>query len=65
MVCPSSHVGLIEAHNLAWKLAEVINGQSADPEKLLDSYTEEVQFLLKSSLIIANPNHSQYNWAHS
>ena len=35
---------LIQAHNLAWKLATVINGQAVDSDKLLDSYTEEVSF---------------------
>jgi hypothetical protein len=30
------------AHNLAWKLALVVKGQSNDPEKLLDSYSAEV-----------------------
>jgi hypothetical protein len=29
------------AHNLAWKFALVVKGQAADPEKLLDSYSEE------------------------
>jgi 2-polyprenyl-6-methoxyphenol hydroxylase-like FAD-dependent oxidoreductase len=33
---------LILAHNLAWKLAVVINGQAVDSDKLLDSYTAEV-----------------------
>jgi hypothetical protein len=30
------------AHNIAWKLALVCKGHAAEPEKLLDSYTDEV-----------------------
>jgi len=37
---------LIIAHNLGWKLAVVINGQAADSDKLLDSYTAEVRILM-------------------
>lgn len=37
---------LTTAHNIAWKLALVIKGQTSDPEKLLDSYSTEVRFLL-------------------
>ena len=40
---------LIQAHNLAWKLAAVIKGHAIDSEKLLDSYTEEVSFLIMAS----------------
>lgn len=30
------------AHNLAWKMSDVLRGIASDPEKLLDSYNEEV-----------------------
>jgi len=39
-----------------------MKGQTADPEKLLDSYTEEVGLLLESLLITANPDHSEHSW---
>ncbi|MFJ3694039.1 FAD-dependent oxidoreductase [Streptomyces sp. NPDC090052] len=35
------NTGLQDAANLSWKLAAVLRGQSADPEKLLDSYHAE------------------------
>ncbi|KAG0180911.1 hypothetical protein DFQ29_009849 [Apophysomyces sp. BC1021] len=35
------NLGFLDAHNLAWKLSLVLNGQSSDPEALLDSYSSE------------------------
>ncbi|KAG0180910.1 hypothetical protein DFQ28_003904 [Apophysomyces sp. BC1034] len=35
------NLGILDAHNLAWKLSLVLNGQSSDPEALLDSYSSE------------------------
>lgn len=51
---------LILAHNIAWKLAAVVNGQAADSDKLLDSYTAEVQ-IRNTKLIPANSNYSKNN----
>ena len=38
------------AHNLAWKLALVIKKQAADPERLLDSYTEERMPIIRETV---------------
>lgn len=35
------NTGLQDAANLGWKLAAVLNGRAADPERLLDSYHAE------------------------
>ncbi|KAG0189103.1 hypothetical protein DFQ28_003902 [Apophysomyces sp. BC1034] len=35
------NLGILDAHNLAWKLSLVLNGQSSDPETLLNSYNTE------------------------
>ncbi|GAN04040.1 monooxygenase [Mucor ambiguus] len=35
------NLGLQDAHNLAWKMSDVLRGIASDPEKLLDSYSEE------------------------
>ncbi|HEV2345281.1 MAG TPA: FAD-dependent monooxygenase [Actinocrinis sp.] len=35
------NTGLQDAANLGWKLAAVLNGRAADPERLLDSYHTE------------------------
>lgn len=32
------------AHNLAWKMSDALKGLSSDPEKLLDSYNQEVKY---------------------
>ena len=53
LVCPFTH---LLAHNLAWKLAMVLKGQATDPEKLLDSYSEEVS--PPPPLICANSSES-------
>ena len=61
MVCLTSLQLLTKAHNLAWKLAAVIKGQAVDPDKLLDSYTEEVIRPGGLYLTTAHSCHSQNN----
>jgi 2-polyprenyl-6-methoxyphenol hydroxylase-like FAD-dependent oxidoreductase len=36
------NMGLQDADNLAWKMSHVLKNLSSEPEKLLDSYNEEV-----------------------
>ena len=50
---------LTQAHNLGWKLALVIKQQAADPDKLLDSYTFEVYYLLNVQLILENSDYQE------
>lgn len=50
---------LTTAHNIAWKLALVLKGQSSDPDKVLESYSAEVRVFYTPVLTLANP----YNWA--
>lgn len=45
------NLGLQDADNLAWKMSDVLGGHVLNPEKLLDSYSEEVNchYFIQSS----------------
>ncbi|KAG1122239.1 hypothetical protein G6F42_011668 [Rhizopus arrhizus] len=44
------NLGLQDAHNLAWKMSDVLKGIASDPEKLLDSYNEEREPIAKATI---------------
>ncbi|KAL9555383.1 hypothetical protein MBANPS3_002382 [Mucor bainieri] len=44
------NLGLQDAHNLAWKMSDVLKGIASDPEKLLDSYSEEREPIAKATI---------------
>ncbi|KAL9555392.1 hypothetical protein MBANPS3_002391 [Mucor bainieri] len=44
------NLGLQDAHNLAWKMSDVLKGVASDPEKLLDSYNEEREPIAKATI---------------
>ncbi|CAO3648268.1 unnamed protein product [Mucor fragilis] len=44
------NLGLQDAHNLAWKMSDVLRGVASDPEKLLDSYNEEREPIAKATI---------------
>ncbi|KAI8329694.1 FAD binding domain-containing protein [Chlamydoabsidia padenii] len=47
------NIGFHDAENLAWKLSLALNGESSDPEKLLDSYTIEREPMVKAVMTTA------------
>ncbi|KAI8642586.1 FAD binding domain-containing protein [Parasitella parasitica] len=44
------NLGLQDAHNLAWKMSDVLKGMASHPEKLLDSYNEEREPIAKATI---------------
>jgi putative polyketide hydroxylase len=52
------NTGIQDGHNLAWKLAEVLGGQSAS--SLLDTYESERRAAVEASLAMSRRMHESY-----
>ncbi|KAI8084101.1 FAD binding domain-containing protein [Gilbertella persicaria] len=44
------NMGIQDAFNLAWKMSDVLKGVAADPEKLLNSYNDEREPIIKATI---------------
>jgi hypothetical protein len=50
------NTGIADAHNLVWKLKYVVNGHTANPQKLLSTYTIERRPVAKANAIQSTMN---------